>query len=172
MRSRKQRGGKSDHLFAWRRRIKDKFGRIRVQDLVYPKLVVEISHPRLHSVGCCLPISVGGGVDGTDLHCGIPEIESSVNGSGITDRIETISRAVVSNQPPTSPEDQVQKHDQQDQAESATAVVADTGAGIVAAAEQQDKEYDNEYERHARKSSTFPALRRPRVKSWAYFSVR
>lgn len=57
--------------------------------------------------------------------------------------------------PAASTENQVKKHDQQDQAEPTTAVVTDAGTCVVSATAKQQNEYhDYEYERHDRKSST------------------
>jgi hypothetical protein len=54
-----------------------------------------------------------------------------------------------------SAEDQVKDHDQQNEAQSAATVVTNAGAHVVAAtAEEKKKDYENKYERHARKSST------------------
>lgn len=53
-----------------------------------------------------------------------------------------------------SPKDQEENHDEQHKTESATAVIADAGAHIVAApAQQKEKDHKNQDQRHGEDSS-------------------
>jgi hypothetical protein len=57
----------------------------------------------------------------------------------------------------TPSEKQIKDDDQEDEAEAAAAVVAEAWTHIVAtAAEKQEKDHKNEYERHGEESSRFP----------------
>jgi hypothetical protein len=54
---------------------------------------------------------------------------------------------------------QIKDDDQEDEAEAAAAVVAEAWTYIVAtAAEKQEKDHKNEYERHGEESSRFPSV--------------
>lgn len=67
----------------------------------------------------------------------------------------TIDRKFALKLATTSSEKQKENHDQQNKADAASAVVADTGAHVVAAATEQEQENDeNHYQSHARKFST------------------
>jgi IMP cyclohydrolase len=57
----------------------------------------------------------------------------------------------------TPSDKQIKDDDQEDEAEAAAAVVAEAWTHIVAtAAEKQEKDHKNEYERHGEESSRFP----------------
>ncbi len=81
---------------------------------------------------------------------------------GVTIAAETITPApeantlvATLNPPATSSEQKIKNHQQQNEIETPAAVISDTRAHVIpAAAEQHQENHENEYEWHARKSST------------------
>jgi hypothetical protein len=66
-------------------------------------------------------------------------------------------RCLESASPPSKK--QIKDDDQEDEAEATAAVVAEAWTHIVAtAAEEQEKDHKNEYERHGEESSRFPSV--------------